>query len=542
MPPMIRTITPFDDQKPGTSGLRKRTAVFQTPHYLESFLQAIFLADPPPPGATLAVGGDGRYFSPEAAEITARIALANGYARVVIGQDAIFSTPAVSAAIRRLDAWGGIILSASHNAGGPDGDFGVKYNTRTGGPAPQAMGDRIYEIASALQEYRLIDGPALDLSRLGEQALGAGSVEIVDPVGDYVDLLETLSVFAAIRTLFRSGFRFAFDAMNAVTGPYAVELFERRLGAPEGTVLRGAPLPDFGGEPPDPHLDHLEALAARMWGPDPLDLAAASDGDGDRNMIIAPGMVVSPGDSLAVIAANAACLPGFADRMPIGAARSMPTSRALDRVLAASGSPLYETPTGWKWFSTLLEDGRIQLCGEESFGTGSDHVREKDGLWAVLCWLNILAARGGSAGDLLRDHWSAYGRDYYQRLDVEGLETAAADAMMAALAASDVAALRKVEPSVQGFERLDYVDPVSGDQLADAGLRLELGPDARITYRLSGTGSSGAALRVYIERFEPPGGRLDAAPSDILAPLAGAALRLIDLERFTGQTAPSSVS
>ncbi|MFN3932522.1 MAG: alpha-D-glucose phosphate-specific phosphoglucomutase [Brevundimonas sp.] len=539
---MIRTITPFDDQKPGTSGLRKRTAVFQTPHYLESFVQAIFLADPPPQGATLVIGGDGRYFSAEAAEITARIALANGYARVVVGQDAIFSTPAVSAAIRRLDAWGGIILSASHNAGGPDGDFGVKYNTRTGGPAPQAMGDRIHEIATSLEEYRLIDGPPLDLSRPGVQPLGAGSVEIVDPVGDYVDLLETLFDFAAIRDLFRGGFRFAFDAMNAVTGPYAVELFERRLGAPEGTVLRATPLPDFGGEPPDPHLDHLQALAAPMWGPDPFDLAAASDGDGDRNMILAPGMVVSPGDSLALIAANAGRLPGFADRMPIGAARSMPTSRALDRVLAASGSPLYETPTGWKWFSTLLEAGRIQLCGEESFGTGSDHVREKDGLWAVLCWLNILAARGGSAGDLLRDHWGAYGRDYYQRLDVEGLETAAADAMMAALAASDVAALQKVEPSVERFEVLDYVDPVSGDRLADAGLRLELGPDARITYRLSGTGSSGAALRVYIERFEPPGGELDAAPSDILAPLAGAAIRLIDLERFTGQTAPTSVS
>ncbi len=542
MSPTTRTFTPFDDQLPGTSGLRKRTAVFRTPHYLESFLQAVFLADPPPAGAALVVGGDGRFFSPEAAEVAARVALASGYGRVVIGQDAIFSTPAVSAAIRRLDAWGGVILSASHNEGGPDGDFGVKYNTRTGGPAPQAMGDRIHAISRELREYRLIEGPPLDLSRPGEQRVGAGVVEVVDPVGPYLDLLETQFDFAAIRRLFDSGFRFAFDAMSAVTGPYAVELFERRLGAPAGTVFRSRPLPDFGGEPPDPHLDHLGELVARMGGAEPLDLAAASDGDGDRNLILAPSGVVSPGDSLAVIAANAAFLPAFAGRTPIGAARSMPTSRALDRVARAQGSPLYETPTGWKWFSTLLEAGRIQLCGEESFGTGSDHVREKDGLWAVLCWLNILAARGGSADDLLRDHWATYGRDYFQRLDFEGLESAAADEMMAALASSDAETLRAVDAAVETLEVLGYVDPVSGDRLDNAGLRASLRPDARITFRLSGTGSSGAALRVYIERFESPAGVLDAAPSDILAPLAAAAVRLIDLPRFTGRTAPTSVS
>ncbi|MFN6980310.1 MAG: alpha-D-glucose phosphate-specific phosphoglucomutase [Brevundimonas sp.] len=535
-------MTPFTDQKPGTAGLRKRTAVFLTPHYLESFLQAIFLADPPPEGATLVVGGDGRFFTPEAAEIAARIAVANGYSRVVIGQNAIFSTPAISEAIRRLGAWGGVILSASHNAGGPEGDFGVKYNTRTGGPASQAMGDRIHAIAKSLGEYRLFEGPALNISRCGQQSLGPGSVQVVDPVGPYVDLLEGLFDFDAVRGLFRGGFRFAFDAMNAVTGPYAVELFHRRLGASADSILRPTPLPDFGGESPDPHLDHLRELAARMWGPDPLDLAAASDGDGDRNMILAPNMVVSPGDSLAVIAANAARLPGFADRLPIGAARSMPTSRALDRVIGASGASLHETPTGWKWFSTLLDAGHIQLCGEESFGTGSDHVREKDGLWAVLCWLNILAARGGSAGDLLRDHWATYGRDYFQRLDFEGLEPAAADEMMAALASTDAASLRTVEPAVETFAALDYIDPVSGDRLRDAGMRVGLKPDARITYRLSGTGSSGAALRVYIERFEAPGGNLDAAPSKILAPLAAMAVRLIDLPRFTGRTAPSSVS
>ncbi|MFN3669613.1 MAG: alpha-D-glucose phosphate-specific phosphoglucomutase [Brevundimonas sp.] len=541
MAPTIRPITPFDDQKPGTSGLRKRTAVFRAPHYLESFLQAIFLADPPPEGATLVVGGDGRFFSVEAAEIAARIALAGGYGRVVIGQDALFSTPAVSAAIRRLGAWGGVILSASHNAGGPDGDFGVKYNTRSGGPAPQAMGDRIHALACDLRQYRLIEGPPLDLSRPGERRLGVGVVEVVDPVGPYLDLLETLFDFAAIRRLFDGGFRFAFDAMNAVTGPYAVELFERRLGAPAGAVLRSRALPDFGGEPPDPHLDHLGELVARMAAPG-LDLAAASDGDGDRNLILAPGGVISPGDSLAVIAAHAPVLPAFAGRTPIGAARSMPTSRALDRVARAQGAPLYETPTGWKWFSTLLEAGRIRLCGEESFGTGSDHVREKDGLWAVLCWLNILAARGGSADDLLRGHWATYGRDYFQRLDFEALDSVAADEMMAALASSNAVTLQGVDPAVETFEVLDYVDPVSGDRLANAGLRVSLKTDARITYRLSGTGSSGAALRIYIERFEPPGGALGAAPSDILAPLAATAVQLIDLARFTGRTAPSSVS
>ncbi|MFC5345541.1 alpha-D-glucose phosphate-specific phosphoglucomutase [Brevundimonas staleyi] len=537
-----RAFTPFQDQKPGTSGLRKRTSEFRRPHYLESFVQAVFLADPPPPGATLVVGGDGRFFSPEAAEITARIALANGYARVVIGQDALFSTPAVSEAIRRLGAWGGVILSASHNAGGPDGDFGVKYNTRTGGPAPQAMGDRIHEITQSLDRYSLVEGLPLDLSRLGARALGSGGVEIVDPVGPYLDLLETLFDFDAIRGLFQGGFRFAFDAMNAVTGPYAVELFERRLGAPAGTVLRGEPLPDFGGEPPDPHLDHLHHLTTRMWSSHPLDLAAASDGDGDRNMILAPGRMVSPGDSLAVIAANADCLPAFADRLPITAARSMPTSRALDRVSQANGTPRVETPTGWKWFATLLEAGRIQLCGEESFGTGSDHVREKDGLWAVLCWLNILAARRQSAEALLKAHWETFGRDHYQRLDVDGLDPAQAEAMITALAATDAETLRARDPSVESVTVLDYVDPVSGDRMADAGVRISLSDDARITYRLSGTGSSGAALRVYIERYAPPGRALHADPVQLLAPLAATALTLVDLARFTGRTGPTSIS
>lgn len=430
-----RPISPFGDQKPGTSGLRRPTRIFSSPGYLESFLQAIFEADPPPPGAALVVGGDGRYFADAAAETTARMALANGYARVIIGRGGLMSTPAVSAMIRKRGAWGGVILSASHNAGGVDGDFGVKYNTASGGPASQDLGDDIYRRTLALQEYRTLSGPALDLDRIGDQTLASGVAEIVDPAVNYLATLEPLFDFPAIAALLQGGFRFRFDAMNAVTGPYAHALFEDRLGAPRGAIMRGRPLPDFGGEPPDPHLDHLRDLAAEMFGPTPADLAAASDGDGDRNMILGPGLVVSPGDSLAVIAANAHLLPAFAGGGTFGVARSMPTSRALDRVAEALGLAFHETPTGWKWFSSLLDAGAIRLCGEESFGTGSDHIREKDGLWAVLCWLNILAVRRISVPELLAGHWARFGRDYYQRCDFEGLDAGVAGGLMADLAA-----------------------------------------------------------------------------------------------------------
>lgn len=537
-------ISPFDDQKPGTSGLRRPTRVFSSPGYLESFLQAVFEADPPPPGAALVVGGDGRYFSDTAAETTARMALANGYARVIIGRDGLMSTPAVSALIRRRSAWGGVILSASHNAGGVDGDFGVKYNTASGGPASQDLGDDIHRRTLALTEYRTLSGPAVDLDRIGEQALGAGVVEIVDPVADYLATLEPLFDFPAIAALFQGDFRFRFDAMNAVTGPYAHALFENRLGAPSGTVIRGRPLPDFGGEPPDPHLDHLSALAAEMFGSAPADMAAASDGDGDRNMILGPGLVVSPGDSLAVIAANAHLLPAFASGETFGVARSMPTSRALDRVAEALGLEFHETPTGWKWFSSLLDAGAIRLCGEESFGTGSDHIREKDGLWAVLCWLNILAVRRCSVPELLTDHWMRLGRDYFQRCDFEGLDPAIAGELMADLGALSADQADGLCPDlpVQSIETLAYRDPVNGSSATDQGVRLSVGDRGRITFRLSGTGSAGAALRVYLETYAQPGEALHDDPRQVLAPLLAAAQTIAGITARTGLSGPTAIS
>ena len=539
-----RSISPFRDQKPGTSGLRRPTRVFSAPGYLESFLQAIFEADPPPPGAALIVGGDGRYFADAAAETAARMALANGYARVIIGRGGLMSTPAVSALIRKRGAWGGVILSASHNAGGVDGDFGVKYNTASGGPASQDLGDGIYRRTLARQEYRTLSGPALDLDRIGEQTLASGVVEIVDPATDYLATLEPLFDFPAIAALLQGGFRFRFDAMNAVTGPYAHALFEDRLGGPRGTVMRGRPLPDFGGEPPDPHLDHLADLAAEMFGPAPADLAAASDGDGDRNMILGPGLVVSPGDSLAVIAANADLLPAFAGGGTFGVARSMPTSRALDRVAEALGLAFYETPTGWKWFSTLLDAGAIRLCGEESFGTGSDHIREKDGLWAVLCWLNILAVRRISVADLLGHHWARFGRDYYQRCDFEGLDAGVAGRLMADLAALSASEAGALFPglSVRSIETLAYRDPVNGSSATDQGIRLAVGDSARITYRLSGTGSEGAALRVYLEQYARPDEALHEDPRKLLAPLLAAAQTIAGISARTGLPGPTAIS
>lgn len=537
-------ISPFGDQKPGTSGLRRPTRVFSSPGYLESFLQAIFEADPPPPGASLVVGGDGRYFSDTAAEITARMALANGYARVIIGRDGLMSTPAVSALIRRRGAWGGVILSASHNAGGVDGDFGVKYNTASGGPASQDLGDDIHRRTLALREYRTLSDSTADLARIGAQDLGTGVVEIVDPTEDYLATLEPLFDFPAIAALLQGDFRFRFDAMNAVTGPYAHALFEDRLGAPRGTVRRGRPLPDFGGEPPDPHLDHLADLAAEMFGAAPADMAAASDGDGDRNMILGPGVVVSPGDSLAVIAANAHLLPAFAGGGTFGVARSMPTSRALDRVAEALGLEFHETPTGWKWFSSLLDAGAIRLCGEESFGTGSDHIREKDGLWAVLCWLNILAVRQTSVGELLTGHWARFGRDYYQRCDFEGLDAEVAARLMADLGALTASEADVLCPglTVRSIETLAYRDPVNGASASDQGIRLAVGDRARITYRLSGTGSEGAALRVYLEQYASPDEALQDDPRQVLAPLLAAAQTIAGISARTGLPGPTAIS
>ena len=425
--------TPYPDQKPGTSGLRKKVPVFRQPHYVENFVQAILdtLGDSLP-GATLVVGGDGRFLNREVVQIVLRLAAANGAGRVLVGRGGLLSTPAASHLIRSAGALGGVVLSASHNPGGPEGDFGIKFNVSHGGPAPESFTEAVYRRAAAMAEYRTLDTPDLDLDRLGETRLGGMAVVVVDPVADYAALMERLVDFDRIAAMLRGGFRMRFDAMSAVTGPYAKAIIEGRLGAPAGTVVNADPLPDFGGHHPDPNPVHAAELMALMTGPDAPDFGAASDGDGDRNMIVAPGMFVTPSDSLAILAANAHLAPGYAKGLA-GVARSMPTSRAVDRVAARLGLPCHETPTGWKFFANLLDAGRITLCGEESAGTGSDHVREKDGLWAVLLWLDVIAATGKRADAIVRDHWASFGRDYYTRHDYEEVEAAAAQRLMAGL-------------------------------------------------------------------------------------------------------------
>lgn len=536
---------PFPDQKPGTSGLRKSTAEFRQPGYLECFLQAIFDADPPAAGAILIVGGDGRYFAREAAETVVGMAVANGYSRVVAGRDGLLSTPAVSALIRARGAHGGIILSASHNPGGADGDFGVKYNGRDGGPATPALTNAIYARSLVMEGWRQDINLDLDLGALGERSVGEAVLEIVDPVEDWLALMQTQFDFPAIRALVSSpGFRMRFDAMNAVTGPYAHALFEDCLGAPRGTVLRGQPMPDFGGVHPDPHPDWLTDLMELTRGPHAVDFAAASDGDGDRNMILGPDLIVSPGDSLAILAANAHLVPAFRERGLAGVARSLPTSRALDRVAVRKGLNIFETPTGWKYFTNLLESGKIALCGEESFGTGSDHVREKDGLWAVLFWLNLLAVTGSSVRELVEAHWADYGRDLFQREDYEDLPTSGAEGFMDDLRtrASGLVGMSAHGFKVRAARSFDYVDPVDGSEALEQGHSLMLDPDARITFRLSGTGTGGATLRVYLERFSQslPDAGLDVRAE--LLPLSEASRALTGLTETLGRATPSCVT
>ena len=428
----IRTVatTPFNDQKPGTSGLRKKVAVFKTPRYLENFVQAVFDTIVAPPGSTLVLGGDGRYYNREAIQVILRMAAANGIGTVLVGQGGILSTPAASCVIRKYKSFGGLILSASHNPGGPEGDFGIKYNTANGGPAPEKITDAIFARSRALSSYRIVDAPDVALDRPGVYRMGGMNVEVIDPVADYADLMESLFDFAAIRALIGGGFRLCFDAMHAVTGPYAREILERRLGAPAGTVINGVPLEDFGGGHPDPNLTYADQLVAIMYGETAPDFGAASDGDGDRNMILGRHFFVNPSDSLAIIAANATLAPGYAAGI-VGIARSMPTSAAADRVADKLGVPCYETPTGWKFFGNLMDAGKVTLCGEESFGTGSSHVREKDGLWAVLFWLNILAVRHLSVEEIVHRHWAEFGRNIYSRHDYEALPADAAAGVMA---------------------------------------------------------------------------------------------------------------
>ena len=532
--------------KPGTSGLRKKVAEFARPHYLANFVQAVFNAVRPAEGfagLTLVVGGDGRYYNLEAMQLVIKMAAANGFTRVMAGQRGILSTPAASCVIRKHGAFGGLILSASHNAGGVDGDFGIKFNAANGGPATERITDAIYACSLSIREYRIAHAPDIDIDRIATHSVEGMVVEVFDPVADYLDLMRDLFDFNALRALFKSGFRLAFDAMHAVTGPYAHAIFERELGAPAGTVRNGIPLPDFGGHHPDPNLVHAKELVDLMMSPAAPDLGAASDGDGDRNLVIGRGIFIAPSDSLAMLAANAHLAPAYRQGIA-GIARSMPTSGAADRVAKALGVPCFETPTGWKYFGTLLDAGRVTLCGEESAGTGSSHVREKDGVWAVLLWLSILAARGESVQAIARQHWATYGRNYYTRHDYEEIDSDAAKRLMQELTGrmAGLVGTNLAGRTVAQADDFSYIDPIDGNVSSHQGLRIVFNDGARIVYRLSGTGTSGSTLRVYIENFEPDVTRHDLPTQQALSDLVALAGELAQIRRHTGRAAPSVIT
>ena len=542
--PAVNT-RPFDDQKPGTAGLRKPVARFREPHYLENFIQSVFDTFPTLSGHTLVMGGDGRYFNREAIAVLLHMAAANGVQKTVVGRDGLLSTPAASLLIPAVGAAGGFILTASHNPGGPDGDFGIKFNIANGGQASETQTDAIYRRTLSIESYRILpDGPGIDLHRLGMQKLGDMQVEIVDPVRHYAEVMQRCFDFERMQKLLASGkFRLRFDAMHAVTGPYALEIFEHLLGAPAGSVLHGAPLPDFGGGHPDPNPHDAADFVAQFMGTGAPDFGAASDGDGDRNMILGPGTVVSPGDSLAVLAANARLIPGYKDGLA-GLARSMPTSRAADRVAAKLGIPCYETPTGWRFFCNLLDAGRVTLCGEESFGTSSSHAREKDGLWAALFWLNLLAARQEPLPVILRKHWAEYGRDFFLREDyaipdaakaaevMHGLETG-----LPGLSGKSVAGI-----TIAAADSFTYTDPVDGSVSRNQGVRISTVDGGRMIFRLSGTGTRGAILRVYLERHEADVSRQGTTAKSALGTLSSAARSIARLEELTGIAKPSMVT
>ncbi len=540
---------PFDDQKPGTSGLRKKVRVFQQANYLENFVQSIFNATAGITNnvsdKTLVVGGDGRFYNNEALQIICKMALANGFKRIIAGQNGLLSTPAASCLIRKFEAFGGIILSASHNPGGPDADFGIKFNGANGGPAAEDLTEAIYQQSLVISEYHMRACDDIRLDQIGTQKLADGCVvEVIDPVTDYAQLMEQLFDFESIRKLLTSGsFRMHFDAMNAITGPYAHSILEQTLGAPAGTVLRGTPMLDFGGEHPDPNLAHAVDLQRRMTGSDAADFGAASDGDGDRNMILGANFYVTPSDSLALLAANATLVPGYRNGLA-GVARSMPTSQAADRVAAELDIPCFETPTGWKFFGNLLDAGKITLCGEESFGTGSDHVREKDGLWAVLFWLNIIATRGESVAAIVRQHWRKYGRDYYTRHDYEAVASDAAQALVGSLRSQTDGIGGKVfgNYTVASADDFAYTDPVDASHSGQQGVRILMQGGARIIYRLSGTGTEGATLRVYIEDYETDPANQDKDPQVALAELIALSAEIAGIEQYTGRSQPDVVT
>ncbi len=541
----IRSVTtqPFSDQKPGTSGLRKKVPSFKQQHYLENFVQSIFDSIDAPKGATLVVGGDGRYYNREAIQTILKMAAANGFGEVLVGRGGILSTPAASCVIRKYHTFGGIILSASHNPGGPDGDFGIKYNSGNGGPATETVTEAIYAKSKTLSAYHILDAADVPLDQLGETTLGTMKVKVIDAVSDYAELMESLFDFAAIRALLQSGFRIKFDAMHAVNGPYAKDILETRLGAPAGSVMNGMPLEDFGGGHPDPNLTYAHELVEIMYGAEAPDFGAASDGDGDRNMILGKRFFVTPSDSLALLAANATLVSGYKQGLA-GVARSMPTSAAVDRVAQALNIPCYETPTGWKFFGNLMDAGKVTLCGEESFGTGSNHVREKDGLWAVLFWLNIVAMRKQSVESIVREHWAKYGRNFYSRYDYEGLPTEAANGVMNHLRDSFGTLTRAQfgKYTVKTCDDFSYIDSVDGSVSKGQGIRIIFTDGSRIVFRLSGTGTEGATLRVYLEAYEADVSRHHLDAQVALKELIQIALRISELQTRTGREQPTVIT
>ena len=539
----VRQTSPIEGQKPGTSGLRKKTRVFMEPNYLENFIQATFDAIGGAAGKSFVVGGDGRYFNKDAIQIILKMAAANGAAHVTVGQGGILSTPAASHLIRLGKADGGFILSASHNPGGIDEDFGVKYNGQNGGPAPEGLTAKIFDATLNIKELKIEQSADLDLEVLGQQSLGAMQVNVVDPVHSYQELMETLFDFNAIREMFAGGFSMRFDAMHAVTGPYAHAILEDALGAAKGTVVNGVPLEDFGKGHPDPNPIWAKDLMDLMMSDTAPDIGAASDGDGDRNMIVGKDAYVTPSDSLAILAANAHLAPAYAKGLA-GIARSMPTSGASDRVAEKLGIGSYETPTGWKFFGNLLDAGKVTLCGEESAGTGSDHVREKDGLWAVLLWLNILAVRKQSVKEIVTDHWQTFGRDYYSRYDFEAVASDKADALMSALRGklADLAGQSVAGLTVKSADDFSYNDPVDGSVSSNQGVRVAFETGARAVFRLSGTGTEGATLRLYLEQYSGSDGAIDLDPQDALKDVRNAAFALSDMQAMIGRVEPDVIT
>lgn len=542
----IKTIdsNPFAGQKPGTSGLRKKVAEFTQPHYLENFVQAIFNTLGDCRGKRLAVGGDGRYYNRQAIQIIARMAAANGFGKLLIGRDGLFSTPAMSCVIRKYATDGGIILSASHNPGGPDADFGIKFNGANGGPAPESVSEAIYRRTLSVDKYLTLETEDIELGRIGKTELGGMEIEIIDPVADYADLMASIFDFAKISQLLTNRrFHMCFDAMHAVTGPYARTILEERLGADPGTVINGVPDESFGGGHPDPNLFRARELVDRMNGDAPMAFGAASDGDGDRNMVLGSGFYINPCDSLAVLAANAELVPCYREGLA-GVARSMPTSRALDRVAQNLEIPCFETPTGWKYFGNLMDAGKITICGEESFGTGSNHVREKDGLWAVLFWLNIIVESRKPARSIVREHWQRFGRDYFTRHDFEEIDSARAAEMMERLRerAPGLEGRRAGELSVQAADDFAYTDPVAGGVSANQGVRIFFDDGSRVVFRLSGTGTANATLRLYCDKYETDPSLLELDTQRTLAQSLQAAGEIAGIAEFTGRTAPDVIT